>query len=123
MGVFHIDVNMVKQMVMHEIGVALIVVGSQANILIQIDTADGGEIQLPRLVTLHQILVCPLGAAAGSQAQNTIWLGLDQISNNRSGFAAHFLVIHGSNNSHESTLFSKDTCILLHVKRIVKLFL
>ena len=64
-GVGQIQVDMVEQVVPHEIGVALVVVPVQAHILVQVDGADLGEVQLARLTAADQLLIGPHGAGAG----------------------------------------------------------
>ena len=92
-GVGQIQVDMVEQVVPHEIGVALVVVPVQAHILVQVDGADLGEVQLARLTAADQLLIGPHGAGAGGQAQDAAGLEDDLGGDDIGGGAAERRVV------------------------------
>ena len=83
----HVDV--VEQVVLHEVAVALVVSAGQALVLVQVHGGHAGKGNLPRLVTLHQALVGADGRGAGSQAQHALGL-----HNHLSGDDAGRLLTH-----------------------------
>lgn len=99
-GVGKVDVHVVKQVVAHKIGVALVVVGGQTGILVQVNRAHGGEVQVTGLVPLNELLIGADGGGAGSQAQNTVGLELDLSGDDVGGGAAHGVVIFSLDDSH-----------------------
>ena len=50
---------MVKQVMLHKVTVALLVLGGKARILIQIHRGNPGKIQLTRLILLNQLGIGP----------------------------------------------------------------
>ena len=92
-GVGQIQVDMVEQVVPHEIGVALVVVPVQAHILVQVDGADLGEVQLARLTAADQLLIGPHRAGAGGQPQNAAGLEDDLGGDDIGGGAAERRVV------------------------------
>lgn len=65
---------MVEQVGAHEVGVALVVVLVQPHILVQVDGADLGEVQVTLLVPLDELLIGAHRTGAGGQAQDTAGL-------------------------------------------------
>ena len=96
---------MVEEVVLHEVAVALVVVGGQALVLIQIYAADLLEAELALPVPVGQIPVGPHGGGTGSQPQHAGGIVGDLGGDDLSGAAAHGLVVLFHVNSHEKTPF------------------
>lgn len=73
-GVIQVDIDMVEQVMPHEISIALIVVSRQTHILIQVHSLYLRKVHIALFVPLDQLLINANGAAAGSQAQNGVGL-------------------------------------------------
>ena len=84
MGVGLVDVDVIKQLLVHEIAVGADVIGVQADVLVQVVGGDAGEIQHAGLVQVDQSLIGRNRGGAGGQAQYAVrvlqYLGLDQCS-------------------------------------------
>ena len=99
-GVLEVDVHMVKEVVTHEIGVALVVVGGETGVLVQVHGADGGEIQLAGMVPLDELLIGTHRGRTGGQTQHAVGLEGDLGSDDAGGGGAHGVVIFGLDDSH-----------------------
>ena len=83
---------MVKQVGLHEIAVALLMMGGQAQILIQIHGANLCKAQIALLKPLHQLLVSAHGGSPGGQSQHTVRLINDLGGDDIGRPAAHGLI-------------------------------
>ena len=63
-------IYMLKQILLHKVGVAVLVLGDNWVVLIEVKTDDIGEAQAFVLVHSHQFLIDQLRGIAGGQAQN-----------------------------------------------------
>ena len=98
--VLRLYIDVVEEILAHEVGVALVVIGGKAHILVQVQGGAGGKVQRPRLVPLDELFISADGAGAGSQAQDGIRL-LEHLSRNEAGGgAAHLVVVLGGNDPH-----------------------
>ena len=105
-GVLRMDVNMVEEIVLHEIAVALLMVGGQPEVLVQVDGAGLREGQVALLIPLHKLLIEPYGGTAGGQTQHAVGL-VDHLRRDNVGRpAAHGLVVFGLINAHCNHLLS-----------------
>jgi hypothetical protein len=77
-GVGQVDVDVPKEVLVHEVAVALVMIGREADILIEVESGDAAEIQVLLLVHAHEFPVKALRRAAGGEAEHGI------------GFFAHF---------------------------------
>lgn len=64
------DIYMRKQILLHKVGVAVLVLWDNWVVFIEVKTDDVGETQAFVLVHSHQFLIDQLRGIAGSQAQN-----------------------------------------------------
>ena len=71
-GVVQIDVDILKQVVVHKIVVALVVISGQSTVLVEVYAFYLGEIQIAVFVALDQTLVGADGGGTGGQAQNAV---------------------------------------------------
>ena len=106
-GVLRENVHVVKEVALHEIAVALVVVGGQAHILVQVDGAHVLKAKAALFIPVHQILVGPLGGGAGGQAQQAGGVVGDLRGDDLSGPAAHSLVVFLTIDSHDTLLLPK----------------
>ena len=71
MGIFHIDVNVIEQVGIHEIPITLIVGRCQTFILVQVHGTHFFETQVPLRVPRSQLLVGSHRCRPGGQTQHT----------------------------------------------------
>ena len=87
-----VDVDMVEKVLLHEVAIALVVLGGQAAVLVQVERGNLLEADTVGLEVLHQVGIQPDGRGAGGQAQRGSrvhdQLGGDQIRR----ATAHILV-------------------------------
>ena len=74
-GVLRTDGDVVKQILLHEVPVALGMVGGKALVLIQIHRPHAGKVQKARLLPRRQLAVQGNRGGAGGQAQHAGGLG------------------------------------------------
>ena len=64
-----VDVDMVEEVLLHEVAIALVMLGGQAAVLVQVERGDLLEADAVGLEVLHQVRVQPDRRGAGCQAQ------------------------------------------------------
>ena len=101
-GVLGGDVHMVEQVALHKIAVALVVVGSQAHVLVQVDGAHVLKAEAALFIPVHQIAVGPLGGGAGGQAQQAGGIVGNLRGDDLGGAAAHGLIVFFTIDSHNA---------------------
>ncbi len=79
-GAGFVDVDMIEQVVVHEVAVALIVAAVKSHILIQVEAGSILEGDLPCLVEADQLGVEAERGGAGGAAQDGVGLALQQIN-------------------------------------------
>lgn len=84
MNVCRIDVHMPKEILMHEGLVGLRMVGSNADVFVQIERGDLRPIE----VLLDELLVEWHWGAASGESENRIWLGADEVGEEACGHAS-----------------------------------
>ena len=99
-GVVFVDVDMVKEVGIHEIAVALVVGGLQTHIFVQIHTVYPGEIQTLLTAAAGQLLVHTHRAGTGGQTQAAIGLGADDLFKNVCCDGALLGIVFGNDNFH-----------------------
>lgn len=109
MGVGLVDVDVIEQVLLHEVVVALRVVVRQAAVLIQVVRADLGEIKVAGLVGLDEVLIGPNGRGTGGQAENASGVHNDLRGDDVRRLTAHVLIVDGVNDTHEALLFSESS--------------
>ena len=100
------DIDVVEQVVVHEVSIALIMLGAQTHILVQIHGAHLGEVQIAIRTAADQFLVSAHGRAAGSQAQNTVRLQHHLSRQQVSHLAAGIIIVFRTDKSHDKISFS-----------------
>ena len=70
-GVGGIDIDVLEEVLPHEVSVALVVILGQAHVLVQVHGSDLGEVQIPGFIAFDQLGVQPQRGGTGSQTQNT----------------------------------------------------
>ena len=73
-GFIGIDIYPVKQVLVHEIIVALVIVLGQAFVLVKVYGSNLGEIQIPLFVPFHQLVINPNRRGTSGQSQGAVWL-------------------------------------------------
>ena len=91
---------MVEQVGTHEVSVGLVMVLGQANVLVQVDGLDLGEVQLASFVLLDQFLVGANRAGTGSQTQNAIGLQGDDGSDDIASLDADVSIVFCTDQFH-----------------------
>ena len=112
MGVCRINIYMRKQIVMHEVVIALLVLLGQALVLIQVYTSYVGEIVVAIFIACYQIFVSADRCGTGCQTQYAVRLVDDQCTNIVCSFSAHIVIIFGFDNSHIAYSPVSDNVIL-----------
>mgnify|MGYP003305929392 CR=1 FL=1 len=90
------DVDVVEEIVVHEVPVALVMLPGQAHILVHVEGHHILEAHFTGLVHLNQALIDTQGGGAGGQTKNkgaVFLMGVDGIGNVLRGPGAHILVI------------------------------
>ena len=99
-GACLVDVDMVKQVRVHEIAVALLIVRGKAAVFVQIDGGYPGKIQVALFIPLHQLLVGAHRRRAGRQAEHAVRLHNDLRRQDVCRFPAHIRIILRFVNKH-----------------------
>ena len=110
MRVLGAHVDLAEQVLLHEVVVALLVIGRQAAIFVQIERCNAREVDTLGFVALGDFGVEALRRGAGGQAQHAARLFLDQVDNHVGGGFAHFLIVFGHENLHERILLFVVFC-------------
>ena len=100
---------MVKQVGVHKIAVALVVGAGQAAILVQVDGAHLGEVQLALAVHADEVAVNGHRRAARGKAQLGVGFVLDEAAEHIRHHGAAFFVIGGDDYFHNG-FSSCDKC-------------
>ena len=105
MHVLGVDVDMIEEMLIHEVVVALGIVVRDTKVLVEVIRADLGEVDIALLVPIDKLVIGANGRIARSKAQNTVGLE-DNLSRNDVGcLAAHVRIIASANDfDHERPL-------------------
>ena len=90
------QVHMVKQIVVHEVVIALVVLPGQAQVFIQVHRAHTGKIHIALVVPVHQLHIRAHRAGTGGQAQHAVRLQDDLGRNQVGGLAAHIRIVFGA---------------------------
>ena len=98
MYVVFVDVDMVEQIVIHEVMIALIVGGLQRIVFIQIVGSNLAEIQSAFVVHTNQFFIGTNGRRTGSQTQNRIGLNIYDAGDDSGCFLAQGLVVFAYQN-------------------------
>ena len=106
--VVQIDIDVIEEVLTHEVVVALGIVVRKAAILVQVIGADLGEVDVALLVPSSELLVGANRGGAGGKTQYAIGLednlGRDDIS----GLAAHILVVFSFNDLHYASFLVQE---------------
>ena len=104
MGVCHVDVHVLEQVVGHEVVVALGIVVREPAILVQVIGADLREVYLAATVFLDEEAVGADGRGARGEAQDAPGVKDELGSADISRTAAHLIVVCDANDSHASSV-------------------
>jgi hypothetical protein len=99
--VFGEDIDLIEKVFMHEIGVALVVIGSETAVLVEVDGLDVLEGDLAASATLGKLLVEAEGRGAGSKAEDAVGLEDELGAHDVGGLGAHFFVIFANVDFHD----------------------
>ena len=72
--VLGVDVDMIEEMLIHEVVVALGVVVRDTKVLVEVIRADLGKVNIALLVPIDKLVIGANGRIARSKAQNTVGL-------------------------------------------------
>ena len=113
MGVIEIDIDVIEEMLTHEIVIALRVVVREATVLVQVIGNDLGEIDIALFVPFDKLLIGADGRGARCQAQHAIGLE-DNLSRDDIGrLAAHVGIVFCCDDLHYASFLS-DCGTYLH---------
>ena len=104
-GIHGIDVPF-EQVVLHEVAVALIVVGREAAVLVKVERRGIGEADVARLAVGHELRVQADGRGSRRKAQHAVGLGLQLGRDLVGGQTAHLVVIGSDDQFHVIPLLS-----------------
>ena len=79
------DVDVLEEVLVHEVVVALRMVLRQAHVLVEIEGGHLGEVEALVLVHPHQFLVEPQRRGAGGQPQHGVGLGVERSGDHAGG--------------------------------------
>ena len=99
-GVALVDVDMVKEIGIHEIAVALVVGRLQTHIFVQIHAVYPGKIQTLFPAAAGQLLIHAHRAGARGQTETAIGLGADDLFKNVGCDGTLLGIIFGNDNFH-----------------------
>jgi hypothetical protein len=116
-GVVHVNVDVIEQLVVHEVTVALGVVGGKTAVFVKVDGNGLGKICLACFAIGGEIGIQSLGGGAGGKAEHGIILQRNDRLNDFSGLKRHFFVILAANNLH---FFSPFMFRPVFIKKIAK---
>ena len=101
-----VDIYLVKEVLVHKIPIALVVVRADRIILVKVHRGNLGEINLTGLVHLGKLRIHPLGGGSGSKTEHGIGLLLHNISNDFSGLCGNLCIVLANDNLHGKFSFS-----------------
>src|SRR5699024_10610500 len=92
-----VNVDMVEEVFMHKVPVALGVVPLKAAVFIQVDGGNLGKIKVILVVPIDELLIDADRRGTGGQAKHAVRLHDNLGRDDVGGFAGHVIVIFGSN--------------------------
>ena len=99
-GALLVDVDVLEEILVHEVAVALGMVAGKALVLIQVGGTNAGEIQLAGFAAAHQLAVERQGGGAGGKAEEASGLFLQKGGIHVSGALANFLSGSAADDLH-----------------------
>ena len=99
-GVGLVDVDVVEQVGVHEVAVALVMGLGDAAVFVQVHRAHLGEIHLAGLVGLDELFVHGHGGAAGGKAQLAVGLFVHQLADHVGHIGAALIIALGHDDVH-----------------------
>ena len=100
MDVVGADIDVLEQVLLHEIPVALLMGAGQAAVFVQVDGGHLGKIQIALVVPVDQLCIGAHRGAAGGQAQHAVGLHDDLGRDDVGCLAGHIFIIGRSNDLH-----------------------
>ena len=100
-GVLLVDVDVVEEVAVHKVAVALVVGGLQTDILIQVHRVDLGKVQTLLPAATGQLLVHAHRAGAGGEPQTAGGVIPDDLFHNIRGAGALLRVVLGDDYFHK----------------------
>ena len=118
-GVLFLNINVVEEIVMHKVGVALVVVGGKSNVLVEVYALYIGEGNLALVVSCDKLGIHTDGRRAGCKTENGVLLALknsgDYIRTVNTCIICS-LTINNLDHLYLSFIF-KNTFLRLHASR------
>ena len=105
-GPCFVNIYMVKEIMIHKIAVALVIVAGKSLVLIQIHTCHPGKIQIPFFVPFYQLCIHAHRRGTGSQSKNCIRFHDNLCRHDIGCFSAYILIIFSCVNNHSFFLSS-----------------
>ena len=121
MGVFRLDVDVVKKVFLHEAAIALLMIRRKPLVFVQIERAHAGKVDPPRLVAGNELTVERKGCGTGRQSQHAGGFGVDLQFKDICGKPSHVLRGFQRNHfdsRHFDSLLKSKMCILSHCNPI-----
>ena len=99
---FHLDeaVDMIKELMVHEIPVALFIRSVQSSVFVQIDCPDSRKIKIAALIRFDQLLIGTDRCGTGREPQNAVRLLNNHGADDGGCLAADCFIIFFSVDSH-----------------------
>ena len=95
-----VDVDVVEQVVVHEIAVAVRVVAGKPAVFVEVDRPHAGEVEEPLFAALDQFFVCADGRRARRKAEHAVGLQVHLRADHARGKRAHLLVGFDPHHAH-----------------------
>ena len=95
-----VNVHVVEQVLLHEVAVALVVLGVEAAVLVQVERGHVGEADLAGRAVLHEARVQPDGRRTRGQPQHAGRVGVHVGGDTVGRLAAHVLGALGDDEFH-----------------------
>lgn len=108
MRVVQVDVDVIEEVLTHEVVIALGIVVRKAAILVQVVGADLGKVDVALLVPSSELLVGTDRGGAGGKTQHAIGLEDNLRRDNIGGLAAHILVVFSFNDLHYASFLVQE---------------
>ena len=99
-----VDVDVVEQILVHEIAIALVVGAVQADVFVEVIGIHIGEVQLLRVAAARELLIHGHGRGAGGQTQHGLLLALHHVGDNVRRGHSRILRMIENTNLHENIL-------------------
>ena len=103
-GARNINIDVIEKMLVHKIAVALIVIGSNRIILVEVECGNVGEIYLTHLIHFNKLIVKTDWRRTGCKSKYTVGLKCHLACHKLCGTQGHLIIIITNYYSHFGSL-------------------